>query len=309
MDGILNILKPPGMTSHDVVAWARRLLKTRQIGHTGTLDPAAAGVLPLCAGLATRIVPYLLDADKSYRAEMILGVSTDTQDAAGRTIAIETDFAIPPARLGDAMARFVGRIQQVPPMASAVRYKGERLYEMARRGEEVERPPRTVTVHRLAVRRVTPDDPYALGFGTRVLFDVDCSKGTYVRTLVHDLGRHLGCGAHLAFLLRTRVGAFSLEDSLTLEEAAEAAAAGGLPLLPLDAALGHLPAIYVGPEGARRARHGAILLARHLTDRTRGAGDLVRVYGPGQELLCIARVQNAAGERTYRPVRLLCAAD
>ena len=192
MHGVLNILKPPGMTSHDVVVAARRILGIKRIGHTGTLDPAAAGVLPLCVGRAARLVEFLQEQDKVYRG-ITLGIVTDTQDGTGKIIRETDDFAISREELIEASRRLQGPIEQLPPMTSAVRVKGERLYELARRGQEVARKPRQIHIYSW---HFFPKQG-SLTKNSRVMFDIHCSKGTYVRTAVHDLGELLGCGAHL----------------------------------------------------------------------------------------------------------------
>lgn len=219
---MLVLCKPPGPTSHDAVAYVRRLLGQRRIGHTGTLDPAAAGVLALCLGPATRLAEYLTAADKEYRAEVVFGTETDTLDAAGQVTARQ---AVPPLTedaVRAACLALTGPQQQVPPAVSAVRIGGERAYALARRGEAVALAPRPVTIDRLVLRRLWQDEDGQW----RALLDVACSKGTYVRALARDLAARLGTVAHLGFLLRTRSGPYTLADSVTPEELAEAAAAG-----------------------------------------------------------------------------------
>lgn len=294
LDGLVNVLKPPGMTSHDVVAFMRRISGVRRVGHAGTLDPGAAGVLVLCVGPATRATSYLQESDKCYRAEMVLGVATDTQDASGRTVAVHTDFELEWSDVDAALARMVGTIEQRPPMASAVHWQGRRLYELARQGIEVERPARRVDIYQVSVVAVWPRDADKARFGARVLFDVTCGPGTYVRTLCADVGERLGCGAHLGFLVRTRSGAFSVGDSVTLEELEAAAHHRRLAdyLLPVDAGLGHLPAVYLSRADAARVRHGASVPWPAHASRPQDleAGDLVRVYDPDGRLLAVARL-------------------
>lgn len=291
-EGLLNVLKAPGYTSHDVVARVRRLLGVRRIGHTGTLDPGAAGVLVLCVGRATRLVELLQAEDKAYRVEMVLGVHTDSHDAFGQPLAIRRGLRVPRERLEEAAARFVGDILQVPPMTSAIKHQGRRLYELARQGIEVARPPRRVRIHALRIVRVEPDEP-ELTFGTRVLFDVVCSKGTYVRSLCADLGAALGLGAYMSFLLRTRVGAFDLADAQTLEELERDAARGALALIPKEAALARWPAVTLSPEGARRVSHGqtvgpALLAGAGPTPEPGMDGGPVRLLDPAGRLLAVA---------------------
>ncbi|MCS6862747.1 MAG: tRNA pseudouridine(55) synthase TruB, partial [Abditibacteriales bacterium] len=211
MTGVLNLLKPPGMTAHDVVDFVRGLLQTQRVGHAGTLDPGAAGVLLVCVGEATRIVEYLMEGTKGYRAEVTFGVTTTTEDAQGDVIAERSATTVTEEKLRATLERFVGDIEQVPPMVSAVQVGGKRLHALARRGETVERPKRRVRVDAIQLLKFTA------GERAVALMDVTCSKGTYIRTLAADIGAALGCGAHLSFLVRTRVGQFRLEDSLTLE--------------------------------------------------------------------------------------------
>ncbi len=211
MDGIINVLKPVGMTSADVVRWISRRTGVKKAGHIGTLDPGAAGVLPVCIGKATRLAQYHADREKWYRAEITLGVTTDTFDAFGT----ETSRTLPRLARNDLLAvlpRFTGTIEQVPPMYSAVRKNGKHLYEYARQGREVERENRQVTIEKLDLID-WQDDAYP-----KALLDVVCSKGTYIRTLCHDIGAALGCGAHMSFLLRLKAGSFDLASALTLEE-------------------------------------------------------------------------------------------
>lgn len=321
-DGILNLLKPPGMTSHDAVAFVRRVFGLRRVGHTGTLDPAACGVLPIVLGKATRVAPYLQAQFKTYRAEMTLGVTTDTHDQLGQTLQVVSDFTVTPAALGEVLASFLGDYAQVPPMTSARRHRGKRLYELARRGEEVQRPARVVRVQRLHIVRVIPDDPYGLGFGTRVLFDVTCSSGTYVRTLCHDIGQRLGCGAHMSFLIRTRAGPFDIQDAVTCQQVEELAASRRLSelLLPMEAGLQHLPAVSVATGDDRRFCQGQSVPCRWLPlpagDESpalegNGAGDmdLARVHGPTGALLGLGRVSVQRGKTWVHPQRVLGSDD
>ncbi len=212
MDGILLVIKPPDMTSFDVVSYLRGLLKIKKIGHAGTLDPAACGLLPVCIGKATKSIDWFQDFDKSYRTEMVLGLTTDTQDAEGKTIN-EVKVEVDDTTIVNTINTFVGEYAQIPPMYSAIRIKGQRLYDLARQGIEVERNPRDVYISKIDTLEIKKNKDI-----TSVRFDADCSKGTYIRTLCHDIGQKLGCGAHMSFLVRTRVGDFSITDGVTLEE-------------------------------------------------------------------------------------------
>ena len=216
-DGVLNMLKPPGMTSHDVVDGVRRITRMRKVGHCGTLDPAAAGVMVMMLGSATRMSEFLMGCDKVYRAEITLGVSTDTLDGEGTIIAESDATDVTAERVSEALAGLTGELDMVPPMHSAVRHGGRRLYQIAREGETVEVESRRVTVHRFELLEFTP------GERARALTEVACSSGTYVRSLAAMLGDALDCPAYLSFLVRTRVGAQRIEDALTGSELNDAA--------------------------------------------------------------------------------------
>lgn len=218
LNGVLNIYKKKGFTSHDVVAKMRGILRQKKIGHTGTLDPDAEGVLPVCLGQATRLCDMLTDHSKSYRAVMLLGVETDTQDATGQVLA-EKEVLCTEEQVRQAVLSFVGPYDQIPPMYSALKVDGKRLYDLARQGKVVERKARPVMIHDIAIESVELP---------RVTMTVHCSKGTYIRTLCHDIGQMLGCGACMESLLRTQVERFVLEDSITLEQLEQIRDAGEL---------------------------------------------------------------------------------
>ena len=229
MEGIINVLKPPGMTSSDVVVWLRRLLKVKKIGHTGTLDPGVAGVLPICVGKGTRLAEFITNQGKEYRAEVTFGMTTDTQDAYGQVIH-ETSPRLSPDDVEGVLPQFRGEITQIPPMYSAVRKEGKHLYEYARQGISIDRDVRPVTIQRLCL------DKWYAGNPPKAFLTIECSKGTYVRTLCHDLGQTLGCGAYMSYLVRVRSGSFKIQDSWTLEEIEKAAGEGSFAfLLPLTA--------------------------------------------------------------------------
>ena len=230
LNGFLNILKPPGMTSARVVGIARRLAGGAKVGHAGTLDPEAAGVLPLMLGKAARLFDYMQDKQKAYITEVAFGCSTDTQDAQGAVLERGTSYPDTEA-LSALLPRFIGEIWQRPPMYSALKQNGQRLYDLARQGKSVEIPARPATVYNLRLVRETPRHG--------ALLHVSCAKGFYVRTLCHDLGQAAGCPAHMRFLLRTQSGPFTLDTAVTLEELAQAASDGALPglLLPMEVVL------------------------------------------------------------------------
>jgi tRNA pseudouridine55 synthase len=244
VDGVVVIDKPAGKTSHDVVDRVRDVFKTRKVGHGGTLDPDATGVLLIGIGRATRLLAYAQAGPKRYRATARFGVTTSTQDASGDVLE-ERPVRLSGEVIEDALASFRGEIDQIPPMVSAVRVGGERLYEKARRGEEVERRPRRVTIHSLDLVDFDGVD--------RATLDVTCSGGTYVRTLIADLGEVLDCGAHLEDLRRTQAGIFTDADAVPLDELRVEA------LRPLVDAVGDLPRVEVDASDAERVAHGQAL--------------------------------------------------
>ena len=259
MNGFLNILKPPGMTSAAVVACVRRLTGEKRVGHAGTLDPEAAGVLPVMIGRATRLFDYLVDKEKTYVAEVAFGTATDTQDATGTVTERGTEYP-DRSRILSVLPALTGEITQVPSLYSAVKVDGKPLYARAHRGETAEVPARRVFVEEITLGEELPDHGWML--------TVRCGRGTYIRTLCHDLGRLAGCPAHMRFLLRARSGAFSLDTAVTLEEAASLAEDHRLDsvLLAMDAPLAHLPAMIVPAEQEKLVRNGAKLpLGEHET--------------------------------------------
>lgn len=250
MNGILNVLKPPGMTSSDVVVYLRKQLGIKKTGHTGTLDPEAAGVLPVCLGKATKIADYIMHQDKVYRCGMKLGITTDTSDLTGRVLSESTDLPGIETVM-DVLQSFRGTLEQIPPMYSAIKIGGKKLYQLARQGAELEVPPRKIQIYEIRLLSFQPPD--------FILFEVRCSKGTYIRALCRDIGMALGCGAVMSFLVRTRTGAFSLEESRTLDEIHSAFEGGTLSTLvmPVEKALEQvLPSIVLDESCMERIRHG-----------------------------------------------------
>lgn len=292
MHGVLNILKPPGPTSHDVVRFVRKTLGVRKAGHTGTLDPGAAGVLPVCVGRATRISEYLLGSDKGYRAVMVLGLSTDTYDAQGKVTRAADAAAVSEDDLRSVLQRFQGVLRQVPPMVSAVKHQGERLYQLARQGKTVERPARVISVHTLDLISWHP------GRRARAILDIVCSKGTYVRSLCHEIGESAGCGAYLDFLVRTRHGPFDQENSVTLEELAAATATGdvGRYLVPPSQALAFMPEVRLRQDEVLRLVNGVAPASRSAAGLVADgplAGRAVRLCDEAGCLVAVARVYPA----------------
>lgn len=294
MDGVLVIDKPAGPTSFDVVRRLRALGTGRKAGHVGTLDPMATGVLPLCLGEATKIAGFLVEGDKEYEGVVQLGVETDTYDATGRIVESADASGVTEDRVRDAVGSFRGAYWQTPPMYSAVKVGGERLYEAARRGEEVERRPRKVTVHEI---ELTAFDRAA----ARASIRMRCSKGTYVRSIAHELGEALGVGGHLAALRRTRTGSFGIEGAVPYEEAVQALRDRAperlaARLIPLREALPELPEVRVDEARAHKVAHGMALGHRELAACRAPPlqeGDRVRV-SLGERLLAVGEYRDGA---------------
>ena len=306
MDGILVVDKPAGWTSHDVVARARRILKEKRVGHTGTLDPFATGVLVLLVGRATRLAQFLAGAEKEYEATIRLGYSTDTGDLTGERRgerAARDCTSLGAEEVEAALASLRGEIEQVPPTYSAKKVGGKKLYELARRGEEVER--KAVRVH-VSEFQLLPHESGALyGNGDDGTCDlrtrVVCSAGTYVRALAESVGERLGTGAHLSALRRTRAGSFRVEDAVSLEELRELSEAGTADarLIPMEAALPDVPAAHLTAESARRVRHGAAVSASEVASLRLEDGRAVLLFAEDGGLLGVG-IYDAAG-RLLRP--------
>ncbi len=277
-NGILLLNKEPGFTSHDAVAKLRGILRFRRIGHAGTLDPMAQGLLVMLLGKATRASEYASGTEKEYIADFILGVETDTQDTTGNVLA-EAPVDVTESQLRQALSSFEGGYDQVPPMYSAIQKDGVRLYDLARKGKEVERESRFIALPLLELLSFDPP---------RGKLRVRCSKGTYIRTLCHDLGQRLGCGGAMSALTRVQAGDFSLEDALTLGEVEQLVKEGTLQqhILPVDRLFASLPAVTLTEEGAKRARNGAHAAQKHLLSGAIPPVDsLCRVYTPEGEFL------------------------
>ena len=282
MNGILLIDKPRDWTSHDVVGKLRGILRERRIGHSGTLDPMATGLLVVFIGRATRAVEFAEAHEKEYHAGLRLGMVTDTQDVTG-TVLEQCGCSVTREELEAVLPRFRGEIQQIPPMYSAIKVQGKKLYEIARKGGEVERKPRPVTISKLEVTGEEHGD---------YLLDVVCSKGTYIRTLCHDIGGALGVGGTMSALRRVRAGQFSLENAYTLEQVQQAADAGRAEelLLPVDALFSEYPAVALTAKGEKRCRVGN----DYPVPET--AGGICRVYGGDGAFLALARAEQGIGK-------------
>ncbi len=289
MQGVLVVDKPPGMTSHDVVNQVRRMAKMRRVGHTGTLDPMATGVLVLLLGSATRLARFILSEDKQYFATLRLGISTTTYDAEGEITATHAVDVDRPA-IERSLHRFRGNILQVPPMYAAIRHEGKRLYELAREGKEVERKARPVTLYRLDLVGWDPPD---------FTLDIECSSGTYIRSLAHDLGQVLGCGAHLTALRRKTSGPFTLEQSYSLDTLEELAREGRLEaaLLPSHTALEGMPVLQLTPEQEIAVGYG-----QTITPDKPYTAEYVQARDSANELIAVlVRLEDSV----YRPTIVL----
>ncbi len=305
MNGILNVLKPPGMTSHDVVNFVRRTLSVARAGHTGTLDPGACGVLVVCLGSATKIVRFLMDS-KEYRAEITFGISTATGDVFGEVTSKCDASCLTLEKLEETLSLFRGDILQVPPMTSAVKMGGKKLYELARRGVEVERQPRPVKIYSLRVL-------WGQGWGTprpKALLSISCSGGTYVRTLCADIGEKLGCGAHMSFLVRTKVGTLSIEGSITLEEIANLASKNTIEskIISTDKVLNFLPEVQLKRGAVIPAASGSPIYPAGVRNPLHGIspGTLVRLKFQ-EQLIAIAKAvtYGDTGDVLFKPLCVL----
>lgn len=300
MDGIVNLLKPSGMTSHDCVSLLRKISGEKKIGHSGTLDPNACGVLPMFVGKATRLIEYTEHATKKYRCEMMLGLTTDTQDIWGKPLRDDRTVisTISEEAVKSALLNFSGEIKQIPPNYSALKVKGKRLYHYARNGQNVEVDARQINVKQITLLQFDR-------LNGRVLFDIECSKGTYVRTICHDVGTILGCGACMSFLLRTSTSGFFLEEAKTLQDLASMTRQEfEQALIPAAEALKFMDRINLNPEEAAFFIHGNTAFQSKIpapefcnnTDRC-----IVAVFS-GNDLLGTAEYTENEG---YRPIKVL----
>ncbi len=273
MNGIFNVLKPTGMTSHDVVSKVRKITKIKKVGHTGTLDPNAAGVLPICIGKGTKIAELILNKEKSYRGEVTLGIETDTYDSFGKIINKTEVKNIKEDRIYEVFEKFKGEIVQVPPIYSAIKIKGKKLYEFAREGQtDVEIKSRKIFIKNLEIIKIKEN---------KILFDVSCSKGTYIRSLCKDIGDELGFGGYMSFLLRTSSGNFTLENAVTLEELEEAASKDRLKdhLFNIDFPLEKYKSISIRENALKAFVNGNIVYSKGLIlNESYEKEDLVKVY-------------------------------
>ncbi len=277
MNGIIVINKPQGRTSHDMVYFTRRLTGVKKVGHTGTLDPDATGVLPVCVGNATKAADMLTLSDKRYIAELILGKTTDTQDASGEVLT-ECKVNVSEEEIIRAVKSFEGMIEQLPPMYSAIKQNGKKLYELARAGIEVERKKRKITIYEINIEEIDIENK-------SVKIDVSCSKGTYIRTLCHDIGQKLGTGAYMNTLERTKTGPFELSKSYTVEELLKMKEEGTLEtaIIPTDAVFADYPQIVLNEKQTRSITNGIRM------SYNGAEGQSYRLYDENKRFLCISK--------------------
>lgn len=307
LSGILNVLKPPGMTSFDVVGYLRSLLKIKRIGHTGTLDPAAVGVLPICIGRATKAIEYLTDKDKCYRAELTLGTVTDTQDSTG-TVLETCKVEVGPVEIRKTVDSFTGKYMQTPPMYSAVKVGGKKLYELARQGITIERKPREIEIYSINILDINmknggkKDEEGSLNQPT-VLFDVECSKGAYIRTLCADIGEKLGCGGIMSFLVRMKAGVFDISSALTLETINRLVEDGRIAekLIQVDTVFSGLKSITLTGAHEKKVLNGAVA---EIDSSLFNTGETVRMYNTDNVFLGLGRVLTGQGNLLLKHEKL-----
>jgi len=293
--GIINVYKEKGYTSHDVVAKMRGILKQKKIGHTGTLDPEAEGVLPVCLGKGTKLCDVLVNQDKTYEAVLLLGIETDTQDTTGSKLR-QAEVTVKEEEITAAVMGFMGAYAQIPPMYSALKHNGKKLYELARAGQEIERPARYVTIHEIAICSIELP---------RVYITVKCSKGTYIRTLCYDIGRKLGCGGCMEALTRIQTGGFRIEDSLKLAEIEKLQKENEIfkAVIPIDKMFSGYPKAFVSSQFHILVHNGNPLEAAHFIQKEELTKDCpVRVYDEDRRFIGI--YQYDKNKLKYQPLKI-----
>ena len=297
LHGVVNVYKEKGYTSHDVVAVIRRLTGAKT-GHTGTLDPDAEGALPVCLGKATRLSDYIMAGEKQYRAEVILGKTTDTEDASGNVLE-EFPVNVTEEDIQNTINTFIGDIEQIPPMYSAIKVNGQKLYHLARQGREIERKPRPVTIKDIRITEWIPPN--------RFFMEVTCSKGTYIRTLCADIGRQLGCGAHMGSLLRLATGRFCSQDGVALSELKQAAENGRLEdfVIPMEEVLSDYPSVTVSREAEKFLRNGNRIHCGFVTPEVLPSQGRVVVYDWDSRLAGLYEPVEEQGQIYLKPAVML----
>jgi tRNA pseudouridine55 synthase len=302
VDGIVNVNKAYGASSHGVVQAVRRLFSHIKAGHSGTLDPMATGVLPVCLGRATRVVEYMIELPKAYHASVVFGKTTDTEDATGTTLEVNAVPMLERGQVEEILSSFTGRIEQLPPLYSAVKYKGKPLYKWTRLGEEVPRKVRTALIYSIQVSE------FDLSREPHLVFDVECSRGTYIRTLAADLGKKIGCGAHLSSLTRLAVGPYKLENAYTIEELADLANSGFLEtaIQPIDSALVQLPQLALNSDQVEALKQGKLIEFDQFEDLEQIKADApIRIYDQQGVFKAIGCIVNKDNNRRLKTVKYL----
>ncbi len=287
MTGILNVYKPEGITSHNVVSFVRRQFNMKRVGHTGTLDPQATGVLPVLIGSATKLSDLIMADEKRYTARVVLGITTDTEDTTGEVLS-KKEVCVTKEQLDAAVKNFVGDIEQIPPMYSAIKVEGQKLYQLARKGVQIERKPRKITVFDIAVYDFD---------GTSFMMDVHCGKGTYIRSLCRDIGVFLGCGAAMDTLERTMSGIFTKENSYTFEQIEEAVKRGtqDMLLISVDEVLSDYERVEVSEDAGAKIKNGIRLRPEQLGIKEYAENKMFTIYENGT-LLCLLKIKDCDGK-------------
>lgn len=300
VDGIFNIYKQKGFTSHDVVAVVRKIIQQKKVGHTGTLDPDAEGVLPICVGKATKLADYIMEGRKEYRAVVTLGTTTTTEDASGEIIE-KKEFTFDEQNITKAVTSFLGTYKQIPPMYSAIKVNGKKLYELAREGKEIERKAREITIYDIKITRFMPPEQFEI--------DVICSKGTYIRTLCADIGKKLNCGAHMYSLFRTSSSMFTLDTAITLDKLKELAEKHQLQkaLLPLEKVLQQYTSVVVSSK-ANKLLYNGNKIQEHFFEKTNGKitqGQKVLGYDTNNVLIGLYEISKENDRLYMKPLKIL----
>ena len=302
MDGMINVFKPRGITSHDVVNRLRKILGTKKIGHTGTLDPNASGVLPICIGKATRISEYLLDSSKEYISELTLGYETDTQDEDGIVINASSK-TIENEDIVSSISSFRGEIMQIPPMYSALKVKGRKLYELAREGKTIDRAPRQVTIYNIDILDIIDN--------RKIVYLIECSRGTYIRTLCDDIGKKLGTYGYMSYLIRTRVGNFKIEDSVSLEKIEHKKLDNKLEdiLISIDTALDYYPKVIISEKLYKQISNGVIIPLNEENNESYDVEfDIYRVYCKN-DFIGLGKIVNEENNKLLKMDKVLLQGD
>ena len=300
LDGIFNIYKQKGFTSHDVVAVVRKIIQQKKVGHTGTLDPDAEGVLPICVGKGTKLADYIMEGNKRYCAVVTLGLTTTTEDSSGEILE-KKEFVFEEQKIKEVVYSFLGTYHQIPPMYSAIKVNGKKLYELARQGKEIERKSREITIFDIQITKFMPPNQFEI--------DVVCSKGTYIRTLCADIGKKLGCGAHMASLVRTASGMFSLDTAITLDKLKQFAQTGQLQkvILPLEKALEQYSSVVVSSKGNTLLYNGNKIY-EHFFEQKNGdivQGQTVLGYDSKKTLIGIYEIVEQENRLCMKPLKIL----